>query len=93
MRRSLRIIASFVFVASLNILAAGTHAMLPSTSANAMTGMNHTASSSNCAMLCAVATVRKEDVLNPSSEEDDDPFAPFYIESQQSSLAAFEKKA
>lgn len=93
MRRSLRIIASFVFVASLNILASGAHAMLPSSSANAMSGKSHAASSSNCAMLCAVATVRKEDILKSSSEEEDDgPSTPFYIELQQSLLTALEKK-
>lgn len=92
MRRSFRIIASLLFVASLNILSIGAHAMPPSHSTGKMAGMNHTVSSSSCATICAVATARKEDSFETSPEEDDEPSTPYYTAFQRSSLAALEKK-
>jgi hypothetical protein len=92
MRRSLQIIASFVFVASLNILTMGAHAMLPSSSTDTMAGMSHTTSSSSCATICAVATARKQDSFDVSPEAEDEPATPFYVALQQPSLTALEKK-
>jgi len=74
-----------VAVVLLNSISFAGHTSAMSTMSHEMSGMSHSSSdASSCATLCRTAVINKEDDLinNDESEDDTDPAAPFYIQSQ-----------
>ena len=72
-------------VVLLNSLTFVGHSAAMSTMSHDMSGMSHGSSdATSCATLCRTAVVNKEEnaINDDESEDDDEPIAPFFVESQ-----------
>lgn len=92
MNRVLRRVVSFSLVALLAVLNFGIHASLLSQTGHATGGTNHSSNSlSGCMNICTLAIQHRDDLLDETDKDDDEPESPFYVQ-LRSPLVAVEKK-
>lgn len=92
MKRVLRRVTSFSLIALLAVLNFGIHASLLSQTVHVTGSATHNSNSlSNCMNICTLVALHKDDILDETDKDDDEPKVPFYLRFQ-SPLVALEKK-